>query len=377
MLMVYNSLMPLRIMEEVRFWKMREKENIAMLSELCTGIEPHFAQLLQAWADVLHKTGDAADRWIKSSLNESLAMHNLAQNQSDYNKMMRHAVKQSEDLTQHLHKLAAQSHTISNSPPIIVVVQHIIRESEYFLGVFNSVITEHSELEAIPSWRSKHHADHSWAEPITQRPVPIGGHTLPPLPYAYDALEPYIDAKTMRLHHDKHHLSYVNGLNQAEKKLEQARQNNDYSLVKHWERELAFHGAGHYLHTIFWNNMSPQGGGKAVGPIAAQINQNFGSFDKFKAHFTHAAKEVEGGGWAILVWSPRSHRLEILQAEKHQNLSQWDVVPLLVLDVWEHAYYLKYNNERDRYIDAWWNVVNWNDVNERFAKARQLKWLLF
>lgn len=370
MLMIYKSLMPLRMIEEVRFWKMREKENIALLSRLCTGIEPHYAQLLNAWEDVLNKTGDATNRWITASLRDSSTATNEL-------KMIEHAVKQSEDLTQHLQKLTVQSRTIANSPLITLVVQHMIHESDYFLGVFHTVLTEQSGLEANPSWRAKSHTDTSWAEPVAQRPVPIGGHTLPPLPYAYDALEPHIDAKTMRLHHDKHHRSYVNGLNQAEQKLEQARESNDFNLVKHWERELAFNGAGHYLHTIFWPNMSPQGGGKAVGPIAAQINQNFGSFEKFKAHFTHAAKEVEGGGWAILVWSPRSHRLEILQAEKHQNLSQWDVVPLLVLDVWEHAYYLKYNNERARYIDAWWHVVNWNDVNERFAKARQLKWMPF
>lgn len=344
-----------------------------MLTKLCMGLEPHFAQLLNAWGDVLDKTCQAAHRWITASLNDNSSAHHQAD--SNHIKIIQHAVTQSEDLTHHLHKLSVQSQTISSSPLIILVVQHIIHETEYFLGVFNAALAAQDEHEVKPSWRTNSFVANSWSEPISQRPVPIGGHTLPPLPYAYDALEPHIDAKTMQLHHDKHHQSYVDGLNHAETMLEQARESNDFSLIKHWERELAFHGAGHYLHTIFWPNMSPQGGGKAVGPIAAQINQNFGSFAKFKAQFTHAAKEVEGGGWAILVWSPRSHRLEILQAEKHQNLSQWDVVPLLVLDVWEHAYYLKYNNERARYIDAWWHVVNWNDVNERFAKARQLKWM--
>ena len=204
------------------------------------------------------------------------------------------------------------------------------------------------------------------AEMAAERPVPIGGHRLPPLPYPYDALEPYIDERTMRLHHQKHHASYVDGLNKAEKMMQMARDTNDFELLKHWEREAAFNGAGHYLHTIFWNVMSPDGGGKPSGAIARQIDRDFGSFERFKRHFSAAAEKVEGGGWALLVWSPRSHRLEILQAEKHQNLSQWDVVPLLVLDVWEHAYYLKYQNERRKYIDAWWNTVNWNHVDERF-----------
>lgn len=204
--------------------------------------------------------------------------------------------------------------------------------------------------------------------------VPIGGHVLPPLPYPHDALEPYIDGETMRLHHDIHHKSYVDGLNKAERMMEEARKKGNFDLLKHWEREAAFNGAGHYLHTIFWCVMSPDGGGKPDGELLKQIETDFGSFDKFKAHFSQAAEKVEGGGWAILVWSPRSRRLEILQAEKHQNLTQWDVVPLLVLDVWEHAYYLKYRNERARYVEAWWNVVNWPCVEQRFREASKLVW---
>jgi Fe-Mn family superoxide dismutase len=209
---------------------------------------------------------------------------------------------------------------------------------------------------------------------ITSASVPIGGHALPPLPYPYDALEPHIDKETMRIHHDKHHQSYVDGLNKAEKELEKARQTGDYALVKHWERELAFNGAGHYLHTLFWNVMSPHGGGTASGAMARQIAQDFGSFEAFRNHFSNAAEKVEGGGWAILVWSPRSRRLEILTAEKHQNLSQWDAVPVLPLDVWEHAYYLKHQNKRADYIQAWWNVVNWPYVNQRFTEASRLVW---
>ncbi|QKY70709.1 superoxide dismutase [Lentibacillus sp. CBA3610] len=204
--------------------------------------------------------------------------------------------------------------------------------------------------------------------------VPIGKHTLPPLPYAYNALEPHISEEIMRLHHDEHHQSYVDGLNQAEKEMEKARKSGDFSLIKHWEGEAAFNGAGHYLHTIFWDNMSPNGGGKPDGEIAKEIKQTFGSFDKFKEHFSKAAENVQAVGWTMLVWSPRSWRTEILQAEKHQNLSQQDVIPLLVLDVWEHAYYLQYHNNRSDYIDAWWNVVCWNSVNQRFAEAKQVKW---
>ena len=206
--------------------------------------------------------------------------------------------------------------------------------------------------------------------------VPIGGHHLPPLPYPYDALEPYIAKEIMYLHHDKHHQSYVDGLNKAEIKMEEARQTGDFDLIKHWEREAAFNGAGHYLHTIFWEIMAPDAGGQPEGELLQAIERDFGSFEQFKEHFTQAADQVEGGGWAMLVWAPRSGRMEILQAEKHQNLSQQDMIPLLVLDVWEHAYYLQYLNEKKDYVDAWWNVVNWPAVADRYHKAKTLRWKL-
>ncbi|WP_238941795.1 superoxide dismutase [Bacillus sp. REN10] len=201
--------------------------------------------------------------------------------------------------------------------------------------------------------------------------VPIGVHKLPPLPYRYDALEPYIDEATMRLHHDIHHQSYVDGLNKAEKEMEKARKKNDYALIKHWEREAAFNGAGHYLHSIFWKVMCPKGGGQPTGELEREIKHSFGGFSSFKNHFSAAAEKVEGSGWAILIWSRQAKRLEILQAEKHQNLSQWDVIPLLVLDVWEHAYYLKYQSKRKEYIDNWWNVVCWDEVAKRLAEAKK------
>jgi superoxide dismutase len=224
--------------------------------------------------------------------------------------------------------------------------------------------------EALPEMAMKE-ADRAME---AQARVPIGGHQLPPLPYAYSALEPHIDEQTMRLHHEKHHQSYVDGLNKAERMMAQARETGNFDLLRHWEREAAFNGAGHYLHTIFWNVMSPNGGGEPTGALAEQIQQDFGSLEAFRKHFTHAAEKVEAVGWALLVWAPRSHRLEILQAEKHQNLSQWDVIPLLVLDVWEHAYYLKYQNKRSEYVDAWWNVVDWDSVAKRFEKAKMLTW---
>jgi len=198
-------------------------------------------------------------------------------------------------------------------------------------------------------------------------------YELPPLPYPYEALEPYIDEQTMHLHHDIHHKGYVDGLNKADGELAKAREANDFALVKHWEREAAFHGSGHILHAIFWTNMAPAGnggGGTPEGVLAQQIEKDFGSFDKFKAQYMAATTAIEGSGWGILAWQPLGRKLVILTAEKHQQLTQWGAVPLLVLDVWEHAYYLKYQNKRGEYVKAFFNIVNWADVAARFEKAQ-------
>ncbi|BDR71064.1 superoxide dismutase [Clostridium tetani] len=193
-------------------------------------------------------------------------------------------------------------------------------------------------------------------------------HTLPALPYAYNALEPHYDEATLRIHHDIHHKTYVDGLNNAENKIEECRRTGDYTLIKHYERELAFHGSGHILHTLFWENMMP-GGSQPKDEILNQINKDFTDYETFKKEFSAAAVAVEGSGWAILCWNCMFNKLVILTAEKHQDLTQWGVKPLLILDVWEHAYYLKYQNKRAAFVDAWWNIVNWDVVNERFKQA--------
>lgn len=197
-------------------------------------------------------------------------------------------------------------------------------------------------------------------------------HELPPLPYAYDALEPYFDEQTMRLHHGIHHAGYVKGLNNAEAKLAQARAAGDFALVKHWSREAAFHGSGHLLHSIFWPNMIAASKAKSApgGGLAKAIDRDFGSFEAFKAQFIAAAIAVEGSGWAILAYRPADHTLVILTAEKHQNLTQWGVIPLLVLDVWEHAYYLKYQNRRGEYVENFFNIINWDNVAGHYEEAR-------
>ena len=199
-----------------------------------------------------------------------------------------------------------------------------------------------------------------------------GGCRLPPLPYAYDALEPYIDKETLALHHDKHHAGYVKGFNAALDALAMARAAGDYSMIKHWSRELAFHGSGHVLHSLYWTNMAPKGGSGPDETLLKAIERSFGDLDKFKSQFMAATGAVEGSGWGVLAFEPYRGYLLVLQAEKHQDLTIWGVMPLLVCDVWEHAYYLKYQNRRKEYIESFMNIVNWGEVGKRYANAANM-----
>ena len=197
---------------------------------------------------------------------------------------------------------------------------------------------------------------------------PLGAltpHQLGNLPYAYDALEPYIDAQTMEIHHSRHHAAYVNGLIAAEKELAVARAANNFPQIEYWSKKVTFHGGGHILHSIFWSVMAPHGnggGGEPTGELARRINRDFGSFEAFKAQFTAASVAVEGSGWGLLHYRPIDDRLMILQAENQHKLTLWASAPVLGVDVWEHAYYLKYQNNRGEYVNQWWNVVNWEQV---------------
>ncbi len=201
-----------------------------------------------------------------------------------------------------------------------------------------------------------------------------GAHQLPKLPYVYDALEPFIDAKTLEIHHTKHHQGYVNGLNSTEQALMEARAKGDMGAIPNLEKALAFHGSGHVNHSIYWQNMKPKGKAKALpgGKLLNQINKDFGTYEAFKAQFDQAALKAEGSGWAGLFWHPMFQRLYIVTLLNHQNSMLVGGVPVLLCDVWEHAYYVKYQNMRLDYIKAWWNVVDWADVEGRFAAATRL-----
>ncbi|NCC71336.1 superoxide dismutase, partial [bacterium] len=179
----------------------------------------------------------------------------------------------------------------------------------------------------------------------------------------------YIDAQTLELHYTKHHRAYVDGLNKAEEGIEEARKTKDFSKIKALKKELAFHGSGHVLHSIYWTNLCPPQGRKTEpsGKLMESIIRDFGSYEIFVSEFKSASAVVEGSGWGILV--SIEGRLEILTIEKHQDLWQMGAIPILVCDVWEHAYYLKYQNKRPAYIDGFFNLINWENVEERYEKT--------
>ena len=195
-------------------------------------------------------------------------------------------------------------------------------------------------------------------------------YTLPDLPYDPAALEPHLSGEILALHHGKHHAAYVNGANTTLEKLEAARASGDHGSIVGLEKTLAFNVSGHVLHTLYWQNMSPDGGDKPAGELSAAIDEHFGSFEAFRAQLTQATVTVQGSGWGTLVWEPLGQRLLVTQVYDHQSNLAQDSRNLLVIDAWEHAYYLQYKNVRPDYVEAFWNVVNWDDVSARFAAAR-------
>lgn len=199
----------------------------------------------------------------------------------------------------------------------------------------------------------------------------MADYTLPELAYDYSALEPSISGTIMELHHSKHHQAYVTGANTALAQLAEARDTDNLANVNKLEKDLAFNLGGHVNHSIFWTNLSPDGGDKPTGELASAIDDHFGSFDKFRAHFTATALGVQGSGWAVLAWDSIGQRPIIVQFFDQQGNLPAGIVPLLMLDVWEHAYYLDYKNVRADYVKAFWDIVNWENVQQRLQAATE------
>ncbi len=197
----------------------------------------------------------------------------------------------------------------------------------------------------------------------------MADYTLPDLPYDYGALDPHISGKIMELHHGKHHQNYVNGLNATIEKMDEAHANNSFDTINQLEKNLAFNLGGHVNHSIFWKNLSPEGGDKPDGELGAAIDDQYGSFDTFRAQFEATALGIQGSGWAIAAWDTLGQKLVMGQLYDHQSNLSPTLIPVLLLDMWEHAFYLDYLNVKGDYVKAWWNIVNWADAQERFAAA--------
>jgi Fe-Mn family superoxide dismutase len=200
----------------------------------------------------------------------------------------------------------------------------------------------------------------------------VSRYVLPDLPYDYGALEPHISGKIMELHHDKHHRKYCETANECIEKMIELRKKQDFAGIAALEQKLAFNVSGHVLHSLFWQNMRPGGGGQPQGELLEVIQRDFGGFEPFKKQLVQAASTIMGSGWSALVWDPVIQRLGTTQIHDHQNEVTQGSVPLLVLDAWEHAYYLQYQTAKEKYLDAIWNVWNWDDVARRLERARAL-----
>lgn len=201
-------------------------------------------------------------------------------------------------------------------------------------------------------------------------------YVLPELTYDYAALEPHYSARILQLHHDKHHAAYVAGANATVDKLAEAREKNDFAAINQLEKNLAFHVSGHVLHSVFWRNLSPNGGGEPQGNFADVVVESFGSLTGLKSQLEQAALNVQGSGWATVSWEAVGERLVVEQVYDHQGNIGNGTVPVLVLDMWEHAYYLQYLTEKKDYVAAFWKIVNWEDVERRFKSVRSLDLLL-
>jgi Fe-Mn family superoxide dismutase len=198
----------------------------------------------------------------------------------------------------------------------------------------------------------------------------MGQYTLPDLPYDYGALEPYISGQIMELHHSKHHAAYVTGANTTLDQLAEARDKDSFGSINGLEKSLAFHLGGHINHSVFWPNLSPSGGDKPDGELGAAIDEFFGSFDGFRRQFTANANAIQGSGWSMLVWDTLGQRLNIVQLYDQQSNLPLAQIPIVLLDMWEHAFYLDYHNVKADYVQAWWNVTNWADAQARYTAAK-------
>jgi len=219
-------------------------------------------------------------------------------------------------------------------------------------------------------------ANNAFTQNLTDNPIDKlvdvnGNYIHQALPYNENFLEPYMDAETMHLHYTFHHGGAVKAANKDMQMIKKALDENNLETVDYWTKKLSYHFSSHVLHSIFWTNLSNKSA-LPTGDLLKRIEKDFGSYEKLKGYLAKTSKDLDGNGWGILGYQPYSDKLTILQCENHEKLTQWGVIPLLVLDVWEHAYYLKYKNKRTDFVDALFNIINWDNVAQRLETAVKL-----
>jgi Fe-Mn family superoxide dismutase len=228
------------------------------------------------------------------------------------------------------------------------------------LGAFSTVPSERLFAQSLNELKSDKLTDDN------------GEFQLLPLPYKHEFLEPYMDAETVNLHHTFHHGGAVKGANKDMQMIRKALNENNLETVDYWTKKLSYHFSSHALHTIFWTNLTNKKT-EPAGDLLKRIEQDFGTYDRLKGYVAATSKNVDGNGWGILVYQPYADKLSVIQCENHEKLIQWGAVPLLVIDVWEHAYYLRYKNKRADFVDALFNIINWGNVADRLERAVKMR----
>lgn len=397
----------IRILEHIYYWKAQEKEHAYFIHWIFPSLQDPLKKLMKQWEQHFYRSENKAmELWQKIRRAQEFDEQHL----QELNRFLDVMERQSREWVRHLLRMTGDSKAIQNEAAGRPFIHHCIRESDYFLRGLQALDgmeyrnahhaipthgalpperrTKQAIISAMPAMTS---ANEDEPRPINTRAVtltktnegtwtlqsPEQGHfmlpSLHPLPFAVDALEPHLSATLIEKHYYSYCAELAKRYGQAVQQLNYEKLRGDEMHIRYWQQKVDRLEAIHELHRLYWNALDPQGGGHPTGPIANQIEADFGHFAHFQDHFMAFAMQEECGGWVVLAWNPASHRLVVHSMNGDSIYSQWNVLPLLVLDMEEHAYMLQYDTNRREYINAWWSLIHWGRINERFMHARRLQ----